>query len=550
MATSPKDPAQASGRPGAKRLKVSHWFWGTIAVLLLVTLALHFAASWHMAKQGAEGEGKAASQTAEAEAEAEARATQVENWFAMAGEEAAKVRAEIDPMLDKAYAPVYAGIPAYMDFHYSLKGEWLELGAAAIGELSSGLDKYMFAGLDKRLDSVAADLGRDFDQRYYGVLDRAMAGLPGGAEALGPVVVRALKDSKSRITKTGGMVALEAVALKGMTKVFAKKLGGKLAAKVATKTGTKWAVTLVGGGSGAAVCSWTGPGAAACGLIGAGIAWVGTDVAMIKLEEYLKRDDFEKELRALIDEHKAETRKALEAMLADRGKERGSAAKVAVGEVALSELADADRQLACKTAGSLLALYTGMQDNLQARSPVQVAALEQGLRAHAGDHLLAPWVEGMEQAIPAPDQLRPRVVGSIAVTVEVPPGLREEHEAWGKLTLGTEEIVFDWAEANTAGGYVLRAGAGEVIRIAPSVRVSLELVQDRGWKHRNRTFTGSASIDVFSTLAEGSGLAPRAKIRLPTKLEGDNTTGPTAIIALYLSGVMLPKRALPDFCTP
>ncbi len=162
MPTSPKDRAQASGRPAAKRLKASYWFWGSIAVLLLVTLALHFAASWHLAKQGAEGEGKAAKQTA---AEAEAKATLVEHWFAMAGEEAAKVQAEIDPMLDKAYEPVYAGIPAYMDFHYSLKGEWLELGAAAIGEISSGLDKYMFAGLDKRLDSVAVDLGRDFDQR-------------------------------------------------------------------------------------------------------------------------------------------------------------------------------------------------------------------------------------------------------------------------------------------------------------------------------------------------------------------------------------------------
>ena len=549
MATSPKDPAQASGRSAAKRLKASHWFWGTIAVLLLITLTLHFAASWHQAKLGAEDEGKAARQTA-TEAEAEAKATQVEHWFAMAGEEAAKVRAEIDPMLDKAYAPVYAGIPAYIDFHYSLKGEWLELGAAAIGEISSGLDKYMLVDLDKRLDTVAADLGRDFDQRYFGVLDRAMAGLPGGAEALGPVVAKALKDSKSRITKTGGMVALEAVALKGMTKVFANKLGVKLAAKVATKTGTKWAVTLTGGASGAAVCSWTGPGAAACGLIGAGIAWVGTDFAMIKLEEYLKRDDFEKELRALVDEHKAETRKALEAMLAERGKERGSAAKVAVGGVALSELADADRQLACKTAGSLLVLYTGMRDNLQARSPAQVAALEQGLRAQAGDHLLAPWVEGMEQAIPAQDQLRLQVVGSITVMVEVPSGLREAKKAWGKLTLGTEEIAFDKAKANAAGGYVLHAGAGEATRIAPSVRIALELIQDRGWKHRNRTFSGSALINVFSNLAEGSGRTPRAEIRLPTKLESDNTAGPTAIIALSLSGMTLPERALPDFCAP
>lgn len=547
MATSPKDRAQASGRPTAKRLKASHWFWGTIAVLLLVTLALHFAASWHLAKQGAEGEGKSARQTA---AEAEAKATQVEHWFAKAGEEAAKVRAKIDQKLDKAYAPVYAGIPAYMDFHYSLNGEWLELGAAAIGEISDGLDKDMFVDLDKRLDTVAADLGRDFDQIYFGVLDRATAGLPGEAEALDPVVAKALKGSKSRIKKTVGMGALETVALKGMTKVFAKKLGFKLAAKVATKTGTKWAVTLTGGASGAAVCSWTGPGAAACGLIGAGIAWVGTDVAMIKLEEYLKRDDFEKELHALVDEHKAETRKALEAMLVERGKERGSAAKVEVGKVALSELADADRQLACKTAGSLLVPYTGMRDNLQARSPAQVAALQQGLRAQAGDHLLAPWVEGMEQAIPTQDQLRLQVVESITVTIEVPSGLREAKKAWGKLTLGTEEIVFDRAKANTAGGYVLHAGAGDATWIAPSVRIALELVQDRGWKHRNRTFSGSALVNVFSTLAEGSGLAPRAEIRLPTKLESDNTAGPTAIIALSLSGVTLPERALPDFCTP
>lgn len=536
-----EDFTQASSRSAAKRIKASHWFWGAIAVLILITLALNFAANWHQSQRVAENEGEAATI-------AESKATQVERWFAMAGEEAASVRAEINPKLYKAYAPVYAGIPAYMDFHYSLKGEWLELSAAAIGNISSGLEEYLFSGLDRRLDSVATELGRDFDQKYFGMLDRATAELPGGAEALGPVVADALKDSKTRIIKTSGLLALEALAVKGMTTAFAKKLGFKLAAKVAAKTGTKLAATLAGGASGAAVCSWTGPGAAACGLIGAGLAWLGTDVTMIKIEEYLKRDDFEMELRNLVTEHKAETRKALEAMLAERGKEHRGVAKIAVGEVALSELTDADRQIACKTAASLLVDYNETRENLQARSPAQIAGLEQSLRERSKDQLLAPWIEEMEQAIPAPYQMRPQVVGSIMLDVEVPSELREDKKAWGKLTLGSEEFVFDKVNSNSAGGYVLHAETGEATQIAPGMRVTLELVQDRGWMVRNRTFVGSAFINIFSNLAEGSGLRPKAEIRLPMKMTHDNSSGPTALIALSLSGGSLPERALPNFC--
>lgn len=539
---SPNDPTQPPGSPAAKGLKVSHWFWGTIAALLLVTLALHFAANRHVERQMGDEQDKA-----------EAMATQVERWFSAAGEEGAKVRAEIGPMLDRAYEPVYAGIPSYMDFHYSLKGEWLELGSAAIGDISSGLDKYLFSGLDRRLDSVAADLARDFDQRYVGALERATEELPGGTETLAPEVGKAIEDSKSRIQKTGKIVGgtvLGAATLKGMTKVFATKLGTKLATKVAAKTGTKWVAVAAGAGTGAAACSWTGPGAAACGVVGAVAVWVGTDLAMVKLDEHLTRKEFDEDLLKLVNEHKAATRTALETMLGDLGKKRDREAKAAVEKIALSELPDADKQVACKAAESLLGLYSAIGDNLQARSPAQVTALERELRVYAKNHLLAPLVDGMEQAIADPELLRPWVAGYITIRVDVPLALRKDHELRGRLTLGKAEIAFDWAEANAAGGYVLRADLTEATRITPSFQTMVELVQDRGMWSRNRTYVGSARIDVLSTLVEGSGRSPMAELRLTTTAEGDDAAGPSALVVLPLAGVSLPEQVMPEFCAP
>lgn len=530
---------------GQKRPNLSRWFWGTIVLLLVITVSLELLATWQAGRQGVEnGRGSSVDQT-------ETKATQVEQWFNTAGEEAEKVREQIRGRLDEAYAPVYAGIPKYMDFHYSLTGEWLELGSAAMGKLGGGLEEHLFEGFDTRLGAVSEHLALEFDQRFRTALDEAIAVESGGAEQFGPVVTRALQDSQNRMKKTVGTVGAALVGggtLKVFTTAFAKKLAIKLAAKVGTKTGMKWAAAATGGAASAAACSWTGPGAAACAVVGAAITWVATEVAMIKLDEYVTRDDFEHDLRDLIDDHKKETQRAMEQMLASKILVVETERKVVVREISLSELKDADRLMTCEAAASILGRYDDIRGNLQARSSANILSFQADLRDQENSPLLAPWIDTIKAAITDQD-LRPWIIGPVILNVDFPEELHEGRKIWGELRLAGTDIEFVKTESDSAGNYSLRASVGEKIVLQGKLQLELELVQDRGWTSWNRDFEGSAWLDVSENFGEGSGIAPKAAISLTMTSENAEGLVPRVEVVLIPGGAILPDRRLPEFCT-
>jgi hypothetical protein len=535
----------AGNERSRQRPNLSRWFWRTIVLLLVVTLALNLLAAWQAGRK----DGDEATENGDGD-RAGTNATQVEQWLNTAGTKAEAVRGQIDSLLDTAYAPVYEGIPAYMDFHYSLKGEWLELGAAALGNIGDGLEKHLFVGLASRVKLVAEELERDFDVQYQVSLDAAMTEVAEEDTMLVPLVTGAMEDAKKRMSKTAGTVGTVAVggaSLKALTKVFAKNLGTKLATKVAAKTGTKWVAVASGAGTGAGVCSWTGPGAAGCAVVGAVITWIGVDLAMLKLDEYVTRDDFEQELRMLIESHKDETRRALEVMLDGKRQIADSGRKLVVQEVSLSELEDADKLIACEGAKDILARYEPMLKNLQPRSPANVEALRIALEKLSEDHLLAPWVEAIETAV-ANEDFRPWVYSEITLNVDLPPELREKRGIRARLLLEKTHIDFAWVEGVSAGSFVLSSRPEDVIRLKGPQRLELELVQDRGWPKWNRSFFGTAMFDVYETLAVGSGLMPKAKISLTVSSEGTEGPMPRATLTLPLSGVSLASREMPEFC--
>lgn len=545
MLQSDETPEHNSRTASHKRPNLSRWFWGTIVLLLVITLSLELLATWQVGRQGVEnGSGSSVDQTG-------TNATQVEQWFNAAGEEAEKVREQIRGRLDEAYAPVYAGIPKYMDFHYSLTGEWLELGAAAMGNLAGGLEEHLFDGFDARLGAVAEKLALEFDQRFRTALDEAIAAEPGGVEAFGPVVTRALRDSQNRMKRTAGTVGVALVGggtLKVFTTAFAKKLAIKLAAKVGTKTGMKWAAAATGGATSAAACSWSGPGAAVCAVVGAAITWVAVDVAMIKLDEYVTRDEFESDLRDLIDDHKNETQRAMEQMLASKILAVETERKVVVRDISLSELKDADRLMACEAAASILGRYDDIRGNLQARSSANIESFQAALRAQENSHLLAPWIDTMKTAITDQD-LVPWIFGSVTLNVDFPEELHEGRKIWGELRLAETVIEFVKTEGDPAGKYSLVARVGEKIVLQGKQRLELELVQDRGWTSWNRDFEGSAWLDVSENLAEGSGIAPKAAISLTMASAKEGEAVPRVEVVLIPGGAILPGRELPEFCT-
>ena len=107
---------------------------------------------------------------------------------------------------------------------------------------------------------------------------------------------------------------------------IASKVAGKQAFKIAVEAVAKLVVKRAIGGGGGAVAGaavgagvgsvvpvvGTGIGAAAGGAIGGIGAWIATDYALVKLEEYLSRENFKREILSSVNEQKAEVMKALE----------------------------------------------------------------------------------------------------------------------------------------------------------------------------------------------------------------------------------------------
>ncbi|MBC6437629.1 MAG: hypothetical protein GDA52_05710 [Rhodobacteraceae bacterium] len=98
-------------------------------------------------------------------------------------------------------------------------------------------------------------------------------------------------------------------AIKAAAAGIATKVSLAVAAKASIKGVAKGAGLLGGAGIGAAAGSWLGPpGAVVGGLIGAWTALFGVDMAVVRIDAYFNRDEFEAELREMVDEHRREVR--------------------------------------------------------------------------------------------------------------------------------------------------------------------------------------------------------------------------------------------------
>lgn len=223
----------------------------------------------------------------------------------------------LDPALDRVFAPVRAGIPAYADFHYTVLGEYTELAEAVLGRVSSGVQDKMFAGFDARLQAEMAGLDTQLVAAYVaainGRLEALRASLANPDVDFGPVTQKAIADAQARfaVTLPVGLMASAAVtggAAKAATAGMAKALVKKIAAKTTAKAAGKLGATIAGGGAGALACSWAGPVAVACGAAAGIAAWFAVDAAIVRLDEVFTRPDFEAELCALVAEFQANLR--------------------------------------------------------------------------------------------------------------------------------------------------------------------------------------------------------------------------------------------------
>ena len=245
-----------------------------------------------------------------------------------------EISGEVEAILDHVYEPVYSSIPSYLDFHYSIAGEYIELTQGALNafqlDMGTAMQERMFGGLDARLSHSAELLDAQYDailQRK--LLDQLVAAAPENLRhlPLGPVAQMGIDDALDRaivtqpiaLSAAGLIASARTVMAQQIADVMIKKLAQKAVSKGITKGGQIGAGAIAGGGAGAAGGLACGPGAPFCSgiaggigaTIGAIIAWLAVDHATIKIDELLHREEFEQSIEQLVSDHKTQMRQNL-----------------------------------------------------------------------------------------------------------------------------------------------------------------------------------------------------------------------------------------------
>lgn len=524
--------AQADASAPRAHQGLARWYWGIAGLLIVTALGVTVIAGQNLGT-GADN------------------AAWADGAMKKAEDLAMGVVDGLDAELDRAFQPVYAGIPGYMDFHYSLTGEWLELGAAVTGRMESQLDQQLFNGLDSRIASISQRLQSDFDRIWLSSIKDALAENPLEEGPIAELAERSVGEARDRIRSTAavyGGLGVGAAALSVLPRVVASKLGPRIAGKVAAKTGARWVTLAGGGGMGAALCSWAGPGAAACAVVGIAVSWVGVDYAMIKLNEHVSREEFEHDLRALVDEQKAAIRDALEGIVAERLVGAQTERKEVVMTISLAELPDYDKRMACEAVTEVVSSFERVIGSLYERSPAKVDALIDLIAQHEGSRLLAPWVDRVEDKLLDAD-LNVRLDGDLKIEVDVPQELQNGQEMRAVLRMGDLEVTSAWAEPGSDGNFVFRMPVEDKLPLLGRQKMGVNLTQDGGLGGWNREFKGQASFMPHSILPDRPGLEVTGETGVATSASGKSGSAPRVSVEIPVAGAPLEEVAPPDFCS-
>ncbi|UOS64666.1 hypothetical protein MPG70_05310 [Helicobacter pylori] len=209
-----------------------------------------------------------------------------------------KMYSKVDAQIDNLFDPIENNVDKFLDWHYSLKGNYSELALLVAKKLGLSVEDALFNKLQEKL------LGADYKQRlqtmtnnisnaFISLLrqhkkDTEKIATQGVADI--PQVVESLKNINDRTERDLELKMGFAAAIGATTGMGAGKLMERLAPKLVEKLGTKLGAKFL----------------AKFGIaVGGGVlSTLGADVAFNYIDEWLHRDDFKKEILNNINEVK------------------------------------------------------------------------------------------------------------------------------------------------------------------------------------------------------------------------------------------------------
>lgn len=242
----------------------------------------------------------------------------------------------VDTSLDQLFADVEHGVDRYLDWYFTVIGEYERLAAVATGDLgqlmTEELERHLFAEtlFGDRLAAANQAIVQTSEQQMSALHQRlgrqaevSVQAKPCGLGELDLSAFGDLERERMRASAAAGGGVLIAVT---SSKLLAKKTAAAVVGKVAAKKSFTAAAGLIGktsakkGGSillstagGAALCSPGGPLAAACGIAAGTVAWFTFDKVFIEIDEALFRDEMRSDILAVLEGEQAELATTLKA---------------------------------------------------------------------------------------------------------------------------------------------------------------------------------------------------------------------------------------------
>jgi hypothetical protein len=245
-------------------------------------------------------------------------------------EEKQRATNRVGATVDSLYADVEKGVDQYLDWYFTVIGEYQRLAALLTGRFAEQMKVELEARIfgdafAERLEQASRDLAAESQARLVALGSEVGTQVKAGAAsrpcwagrvdfaALGSLDRDALRASVSAAGgATVGLVTARVLARRAAATAAAKasskrvfqgaaSLAGRAAVK---RTGT----TLIAAAGGAAVC---GPFAPLCALAAGAITWITIDTASITIEEMRFREEMRAEILASVAEQKAAIAAAL-----------------------------------------------------------------------------------------------------------------------------------------------------------------------------------------------------------------------------------------------
>ncbi len=501
-------------REGGPKVKpnLARWFWGSIIFMATLSILLSVMAMLH---QSADTPVAVSDEYVPTErSPIEVSASELENRLSAANRAAVDaVRLQIGPMLDAAYQPAYDAIPIYADYHYSVWGEYAELGAAAVGDVGAKLEEMLFSGLEPRLEIVAVELDEVFSSTFQTAIEKEMARIEDSGVVLGPLTETAVGDAQRRMLVTVPVGTAAITGSKAIAAIIAKKIATKLATKAALKAGGKWAVVGTTAGGAAALCSWSGPGAGLCAAAGGIGAWLVADYGIVKLDEYWKREEFEVELREMITEQKFAHQVALENAVTARALavQEMTDAVVEQHDFTLRELSGVGNAEICRVAMELVSRYDVMRESLGERTFEALEALRAGAAEEAGNISIGRLAQEIIQNLNDAEQM---TVTSVQIKGNLPQDQSADRDVSGRLVINGNSIEIPQTRSDESDGFVIELESEANLIVGEPLNYAIALEQHlRIWGHR--FFGGQGQSHITTAGKEADGLEHWVNLSMP-----------------------------------